>query len=60
MFFHFIYPSCTPRPGTEDVVVLKKELVSVQTLMDKLALEQEKEKEVVLKQCDTLKDKLHT
>ncbi|XP_060565596.1 early endosome antigen 1-like [Ruditapes philippinarum] len=45
----------TQRPGTEDVVVLKKELISVQTLMDKVALEQEREKEAVQQKCDQLK-----
>jgi len=46
------------RPGTEDVVVLKKELVSVQTLMDKLALELEKEKNAVQAECEKLKEQM--
>ncbi|XP_078276154.1 early endosome antigen 1 isoform X6 [Rhinoraja longicauda] len=37
------------RPGIEDVMVLKKELVQVQTLMDKMSLEQEE-------RSDNLKD----
>lgn len=48
------------RPGTEDVVVLKKELVSVQTLMDKMALELEKEKNAVQSECDKLKVQIST
>lgn len=48
------------RPGTEDVVVLKKELVSVQTLMDKMALELEKEKNAVQSECDKLKSQIST
>lgn len=46
------------RPGTEDVNVLKKELISVQTLMDKATLEQEKEKELVQQECDQLKQQI--
>ena len=33
------------RPGADDVVVLKKELVSVQMLMDQMSLDAEAEKD---------------
>lgn len=45
-------------PGTEDVVVLKKELVSVQTLMDKMALDLEKERNAAQGECEKLKEKI--
>jgi early endosome antigen 1 len=48
----------TSRPGTEDVVVLKKELIQVQTLMDKMALEQEKETEKAKSECERLKQQI--
>lgn len=38
-------------------MVLKQELISVQTLMDNLSLEKEKEKDVVEKQYNDLKMK---
>lgn len=45
------------RPGAEDVMVLKKELISVQTLMDNMSLEKEKEKDAIEKQYNDLKSK---
>nr|XP_039260774.1 early endosome antigen 1-like [Styela clava] len=42
------------RPGADDVLVLKKELVSVQQLMDTLTLDSEKEKADVEEQCKKL------
>ena len=45
----------TFRPGSEDVLVLKQELISVQTLMDKVALEMEKEKENLQRDFNELK-----
>jgi hypothetical protein len=38
-------------------MVLKQELISVQTLMDNMSLEKEKEKDVVEKQYNDLKMK---
>ncbi|XP_015668154.1 early endosome antigen 1 [Protobothrops mucrosquamatus] len=43
------------RPGVEDVAVLKKELVQVQTLMDKMTLECEKESEKLKDECNHLR-----
>ncbi|KAM6437265.1 early endosome antigen 1 [Liasis olivaceus] len=43
------------RPGIEDVAVLKKELVQVQTLMDKMTLECEKKSEKLKDECSHLK-----
>lgn len=43
------------RPGVEDVAVLKKELVQVQTLMDKMTLECEKESEKLKDECKHLR-----
>uniref|UniRef100_A0A670YNK5 Early endosome antigen 1 n=1 Tax=Pseudonaja textilis TaxID=8673 RepID=A0A670YNK5_PSETE len=43
------------RPGVEDVAVLKRELVQVQTLMDKMALECEKESEKLKDECNHLR-----
>lgn len=43
------------RPGVEDVAVLKKELVQVQTLMDKMTLECEKESEKLKEECKHLR-----
>lgn len=43
------------RPGVEDVAVLKKELVQVQTLMDKMTLECEKESEKLKDECKQLR-----
>ncbi|CAJ0941996.1 unnamed protein product, partial [Ranitomeya imitator] len=42
------------RPGIEDVAVLKKELIQVQTLMDKTSLEREKESEKLKDECKQL------
>ncbi|OXB56889.1 hypothetical protein ASZ78_003776, partial [Callipepla squamata] len=42
------------RPGVEDVAVLKKELVQVQTLMDKMTLERERESEKLKDECKHL------
>lgn len=42
------------RPGLEDVEVLKKELVQVQTLMDKMTREREEESERLKNQCEQL------
>ncbi|XP_009580666.1 PREDICTED: early endosome antigen 1-like, partial [Fulmarus glacialis] len=42
------------RPGMEDVAVLKKELVQVQTLMDKMTLERERESEKLKDECKHL------
>ncbi|KAB1270244.1 Early endosome antigen 1, partial [Camelus dromedarius] len=42
------------RPGIEDVAVLKKELVQVQTLMDNMTLEREKESEKLKDECKKL------
>lgn len=42
------------RPGIEDVTVLKKELIQVQTLMDKTTLEREKESEKLKDDCKQL------
>lgn len=53
MFPLYIPYAC--RPGSEDVMVLKKELITVQTLMDNMSLAQEKEKEDLQKEYDTLK-----
>lgn len=44
------------RPAADDVIVLKQELVSVQTLMDKMTQEREKEKEELEKDYKILKD----
>uniref|UniRef100_A0AAY4D6G3 FYVE-type domain-containing protein n=1 Tax=Denticeps clupeoides TaxID=299321 RepID=A0AAY4D6G3_9TELE len=43
------------RPGVEDVDVLKKELVQVQTLMDKMSREREEESERLKNQYEELK-----
>ncbi|KAG8137962.1 hypothetical protein E2320_003910 [Naja naja] len=43
------------RPGVEDVAVLKRELVQVQTLMDKMTLECEKESEKLKDECNHLR-----
>uniref|UniRef100_A0A4W3IGA9 Early endosome antigen 1 n=1 Tax=Callorhinchus milii TaxID=7868 RepID=A0A4W3IGA9_CALMI len=43
------------RPGVEDVTVLKKELVQVQTLMDQMTLEQEKESNKLKEENEQLK-----
>lgn len=42
------------RPGIEDVAVLKKELVQVQTLMDSMTLERERESEKLKDECKKL------
>ncbi|XP_062989872.1 early endosome antigen 1 isoform X2 [Elgaria multicarinata webbii] len=42
------------RPGVEDVAVLKKELVQVQMLMDKMTLECERESEKLKDECNHL------
>uniref|UniRef100_A0A2K6L502 Early endosome antigen 1 n=1 Tax=Rhinopithecus bieti TaxID=61621 RepID=A0A2K6L502_RHIBE len=42
------------RPGIEDVAVLKKELVQVQTLMDNMTLERERESEKLKDECKKL------
>ena len=57
-FFSYTVHHPPSRPGTEDVVVLKKELVSVQTLMDKMALELEKEKNAAQAECEKLKEQM--
>ena len=43
------------RPAADDVFVLKQELISVQTLMDKMTQEREKEKEHLEKEYSQLK-----
>lgn len=43
------------RPAADDVIVLKQELISVQTLMDNLTQEREKEKEDLEKEYNSLK-----
>lgn len=51
------------RPGADDVLVLKKELISVQTLMDQLTLDSEKQKEEVTnkyKQLEKEEEELRT
>ncbi|XP_076363019.1 uncharacterized protein LOC143253288 isoform X2 [Tachypleus tridentatus] len=45
------------RPGAEDVLVLRQELVTVQRMMDQLALEKESEKEVLQIQYNSLEKK---
>lgn len=45
------------RPGVEDVAVLKKELVQVQTLMDKMTLDRERESEKLKDECKHLQEK---
>ncbi|KAL0167875.1 hypothetical protein M9458_036097, partial [Cirrhinus mrigala] len=42
------------RPGVEDVEVLKKELVQVQTLMDSMTREREEESERLKSQYEQL------
>ncbi|KAM9230023.1 early endosome antigen 1-like isoform 1-T1 [Dugong dugon] len=42
------------RPGIEDVAVLKRELVQVQTLMDNMTLERERESEKLKGECKQL------
>ena len=42
------------RPGADDVMVLKKELVSVQTLMDQMTLESEEKGKEVEKERERL------
>ena len=49
--FHFC------RPGADDVIVLKKELIHAQTLMDQLTQEREREKEQLEKQFEELNAK---
>ena len=45
------------RPGADDVIVLKKELIHAQTLMDQLTQEREREKEQLEKQFEELNAK---
>ena len=45
------------RPGADDVLVLRQELVNAQTLMDKLTQEQEKEKAILEKEHQHLNEK---
>ena len=42
------------RPGADDVLVLRKELVHAQTIMDELTQEQEKEKNKLLEDYQQL------
>ncbi len=60
MYFiaHFAFASFLSfcRPGADDVVVLKKELVSVQMLMDQMSLEAEAEKEKLKEQLSKMQD----
>ena len=53
-YFHFQCALQLQRPGIEDVAVLKKELVQVQTLMDNMTLEREKESEKLKDECKKL------
>lgn len=54
-FFKLKYvASQLQRPGIEDVAVLKKELVQVQTLMDNMTLERERESEKLKDECKKL------
>ena len=46
------------RPGADDVMVLKKELVSVQTLMDQMTLESEEKGKEVEKERQDLQNLL--
>ena len=48
----WLHLSC--RPGADDVVVLKKELVSVQMLMDQMSLDAEAEKDKLKEQLTQL------
>lgn len=57
MYVKSIESQLSQRPGSEDVLVLKQELISVQTLMDKVALETEKEKEALQREHNELKKK---
>ena len=45
------------RPGADDVLVLKQELVHSQTLMDQMTQEREKEKDLLEKELVELKAK---
>ena len=45
------------RPGADDVLVLRKELIHAQTLMDQLSLVREKEKGKVEEECVSLEEK---
>eukprot|EP00061_Rhincodon_typus_P018591 g47816.t1 len=48
------------RPGLEDVAVLKKELVQVQTLMDQMSLEQERRSDKLTDENEQLKVQRNT
>ncbi len=48
------------RPGADDVMVLKKELVSVQMLMDEMSLASEAEMKEVKKEYEKLQNKYQT
>ncbi len=45
------------RPGADDVLVLKKELIHAQTLMDQMTQEREKDKEQLEKDYKDLQEK---
>ena len=45
------------RPGADDVIVLKRELIHAQTLMDKLTQEREREKEVLQEDYTRLEER---
>ena len=45
------------RTADDDIIVLKKELVTIQTLMDQMSLEAEAEKIELAKECEVLKTK---
>lgn len=45
------------RTADDDITVLKKELISIQTLMDQMSLEAEAEKKELEKHCGELKTK---
>jgi len=48
---------CMQRPGADDVLVLRQELVKTQTLMDLLTQDREKEKEHLEKELAELREK---
>ena len=48
------------RPGADDVLVLRKELVHAQTIMDELTQEQEKEKEIIQENLKRLQTEYQT
>lgn len=46
-----------PRPGSDDVVVLKQELINSQTMMDLMMQEREKEKDHLERELKDIKEK---